>query len=162
MDKQIEQLILDILADHNILTLATVRDDGYPQATTVTYANDGLEIYFLTGPERQKVINIKRCNKVSLTIDHDYEDWYQIKGLSMGGIAENLSDPDEIKKAITYLTAKFHQLREWGSDEETRKAAAFVKITPQVISVINYEKGFGHTDLVNVSADAAQEMLTAS
>ncbi|MDJ0707490.1 MAG: pyridoxamine 5'-phosphate oxidase family protein [Leptolyngbyaceae cyanobacterium MO_188.B28] len=150
MDKQIEQFILDILADHNILTLATVRDDGYPQATTVTYVNDGLEIYFLTGPECQKVGNIQRCNKVSLTIDREYEDWHQIKGLSMGGIAEILSDPDEITKAITCLETKFPQIHEWGTAEDISKAAAFVKITPQVISVLNYEKEFGHTELVAV------------
>lgn len=149
MNKQTEQFILDILADHYILTLATVRDDGYPQATTVAYANDGFKIYFVTGPECQKVHNIKRCNKVSLTVDRECEDWQQIKGLSMGGIAEVLSDPDKIKKAVACLEAKFPEMHEWVSAEEM-STAAFVEITPQVISVLNYAKGFGHTELVSV------------
>ena len=38
------QFILDILHSVNDLTLATIRADGYPQATTVSYANDGLTL----------------------------------------------------------------------------------------------------------------------
>ena len=48
MDKKMENFVLDLMKNHNILTLATLRKDGYPQATTVTYANDGLTIYFIT------------------------------------------------------------------------------------------------------------------
>ena len=150
MDKQTEQFILDVLVDHYFLTLATVREDGYPQATTVAYANDGLKIYFMTGQDCQKVHNIKRCNKVSVTVDRECEDWQQIKGLSMGGIAAVLSDPDEITKAVACLEAKFPQMHEWVTATEDMSAAAFVEITPQVISVLNYAKGFGHTELVSV------------
>jgi hypothetical protein len=35
MDRETEAFILDILRRHNVLTLATVREDGFPQATTV-------------------------------------------------------------------------------------------------------------------------------
>jgi nitroimidazol reductase NimA-like FMN-containing flavoprotein (pyridoxamine 5'-phosphate oxidase superfamily) len=152
VDQQTKQLILAILADHYILTLATIREDGYPQATTVAYAHKGLKIYFMTGPSCQKVGNIQRCNKVSLTIDREYEDWHQIKGLSMGGIAEVLSNPDEINKAIACLEERFPKIHQWAASEEIHNAA-FVKITPQVISVLNYEKGFGHTELVVVDPE---------
>ena len=40
------KFILKLLKRHNIMSLATVRADGYPQATTVSYANDGLDLYF--------------------------------------------------------------------------------------------------------------------
>src|ERR1700731_3853356 len=30
----------------NDMTIATVREDGYPQATAVSYVNDGLAVYF--------------------------------------------------------------------------------------------------------------------
>jgi hypothetical protein len=38
--------ILSILTGANDMTLATIREDGYPQATTVTYVNYDLTIYF--------------------------------------------------------------------------------------------------------------------
>ena len=50
--------------------------------------------YIGTFAQAQKVANIQRCPKVSLTIDRDYADWSQIKGLSMGGTAEILTDPE--------------------------------------------------------------------
>lgn len=67
MDKDTERFMLDMLASHNIHTLATNREDGWPQATTVGYVNDGLRIYVMTFPEAQKVVNIQRDPRVSLT-----------------------------------------------------------------------------------------------
>ena len=84
MQQETERYILALLEAHDILTLATIREDGYPQATTVGYVNEGLTIYIGTFPQAQKVTNIQHCPKVSLTIDRDYEDWSQIQGLSMG------------------------------------------------------------------------------
>ena len=46
MNRARKTLILKQLKHHNIMSLATVRADGYPQATTVGYANDGLDLYF--------------------------------------------------------------------------------------------------------------------
>jgi general stress protein 26 len=144
MDKKMESFVLDIMKDHNILTLATLREDGYPQATTVTYVNDGQTIYFVTARDSQKVKNITSCNKVSLTIDKEYEDWKKIKGLSMAATAEVLTNPDEIGYAMNCFVKKFPQV------PEDPMAFAVVRITPKVISVLNYELGFGHSDLVEV------------
>jgi nitroimidazol reductase NimA-like FMN-containing flavoprotein (pyridoxamine 5'-phosphate oxidase superfamily) len=72
MDDAIRAKILEILGQHRLMTIATNRTDGWPQATTVGYANDDLTIYFLCGPKSQKAHNIARDNRVSLTIDHGY------------------------------------------------------------------------------------------
>lgn len=152
MDKETETFILDLLKSHNILTLATIREDGYPQATTVGYVNDGLTIYIATFPEAQKVKNIGYCNKVSLTVDKDYNKWEKIKGLSMGGIAEVLTNQQEIIKVIDLLAQKFPQLADMAAPDPS--SIAFLKITPEIVSVLNYEKGFGHTELVNLKSVA--------
>jgi hypothetical protein len=36
--------ILDLLKSHDKMTVATLREDGFPQATTVNYVNEGLAI----------------------------------------------------------------------------------------------------------------------
>lgn len=149
MGKKMEAFVLDIIDQAKDLTLATVRDDGYPQATTVSYASDGLTIYVGTGRDSQKVRNIQRCHKVSLTIDMPYDDWNKIKGLSMGATAEILEDPAEIGHAIECLIKKFPILTEMPETGDPNEMA-FIKITPKIISVLNYELGFGHTDLVEV------------
>ena len=42
MDKEIRKKILALLDQHRIMTIATLRPDGWPQATTVGYVNEGL------------------------------------------------------------------------------------------------------------------------
>lgn len=148
MDAKTKSFILDLLARHDNLTLATIRPDGYPQATTVGYVNDGLTIYVGTGPESQKIQNIRRCDKVSLTIDRDEPDWSRIQGLSMGGRAHIVDDPREIAHVGALMVAKFPQLK--AMPEMNPGSIAFLRITPEVISVLDYTKGFGHTELVTV------------
>ena len=46
MDYALRNQIEAILEKGRDLTLATIRPDGAPQATTVSYVNDGLAVYF--------------------------------------------------------------------------------------------------------------------
>jgi general stress protein 26 len=149
MDQMNEEFVLNIVGTGKDLTLATIRPDGYPQATTVSYASDGLTIYVGVGKDSQKAHNIRQCNKVSLTINTDYQDWNHIKGLSMGATAEILTAQEEIKHAADCMLRRFPQVTEWANADQSAEIA-FLKITPQVISVLDYEKGFGHTDLLKV------------
>jgi general stress protein 26 len=149
MDKSMQEFISGIIDNGKDLTLATVRPDGYPQATAVSYANDGMTIYVAIGKDSQKANNIRRCNKVSLTINADYQDWNHIKGISMGALAEIMSEPGEIRHATGCMIRRFPQLAELVNTPQVADIA-LLKITPQVISVLDYEKGFGHTDLVTV------------
>jgi nitroimidazol reductase NimA-like FMN-containing flavoprotein (pyridoxamine 5'-phosphate oxidase superfamily) len=71
MDDEIRQKILALLDQHRIMTVATLRPDGWPQATTVGYVNEGLTLYFLCGLDSQKAQNLARDDRLSLTMDHD-------------------------------------------------------------------------------------------
>ncbi len=147
MDQATRDFVQHIIEHARDLTLATIRPDGYPQATTVSYANDGLTIYIGIGKDSQKAKNIRHCNKVSLTINEDYQDWNHIKGVSMGATAEILTDSEEIKRATGCMLKRYPQISEW-AQSDVATDIVLLKITPQVVSVLNYEKGFGHTDLV--------------
>jgi general stress protein 26 len=149
MDQSMQSFIMNIINNAKDLTLATIRPDGYPQATTVSYANDGMTIYVGIGKNSQKADNIRHCNKVSLTINAEYGDWNHIKGLSMGATAEMMTDPQEIKHAAACMIKRFPQVAEWAQSPQAAQTV-LLKITPRVISVLDYEKGFGHTELVTV------------
>ncbi|QLC26484.1 pyridoxamine 5'-phosphate oxidase family protein [Parasphingopyxis algicola] len=148
MDEKLREQIGSIIGDVPDLTIATVRPDGFPQATTVSYANDGLTIYFMTAADGQKALNIARNDKVSLAIDRPYRNWDEIESLSMGARATIVSDPEEFEKAGQLLMAKFPQAEEHAPPEEIE--LAIVRIEPAVISLIDYRKGFGHTERVEV------------
>lgn len=149
MDEAIRNKILTLLDRHRIMTIATLRPDGWPQATTVGYANEGLTLYFLCGPDSQKVANLAHDDRVSLTIDHDTTDIMSISGLSMAAHAQAVEDSTEAERILQLLVSKYPVPDtpppiEMPSAEEVR----VFRVTPTVISVIDYSKGFGHTDLV--------------
>jgi|307.fasta_scaffold28422_4 hypothetical protein len=56
MDEEIKQKILTLLDQHRIMTVAALRPDGWPQVTTVGYANEGLTLYFLCRLDRQSAV----------------------------------------------------------------------------------------------------------
>ena len=151
MDQANAAFIKEVLDRATDLTLATIRPDGFPQATTVSFAHDGLALYAGIGRDSQKARNIRDNDKVSLTINLPYEDWSQIRGLSMSARADIIDDPRELELARTCLLGRFPQVAAW-SDQGKVNAIAFLKITPQVISILDYSKGFGHTEQLSASS----------
>ena len=143
-----KRFILEQLKAHRNMSLATVRPDGYPQATTVTYANDGLTLYFCCDRNGQKVRNLRRSSKVSLTINKDTANWKKITGLSMGATAKVLERPADTKRALALLSRKFKDMK--GLSAEDLAETAFVRVQPKVISMLDYRRGFGWTKLVRV------------
>ena len=134
--------ILDAAAD---LTIATNRADGYPQATTVSFVNDGEKIYFGTGAKAQKAQNIARDDRVSAAITDPYKTWDDIKGVSIGGRARRVTEPDEFRRVGELMFKKFPQISKYADFGEGMELALF-RIDPEVISILDYSKGFGHTE----------------
>jgi nitroimidazol reductase NimA-like FMN-containing flavoprotein (pyridoxamine 5'-phosphate oxidase superfamily) len=92
--------ILTLLDQHRIMTIATLRPDGWPRATTVGCANEGLTLHFLCGPQSQEAANLARDNRVSLTIDHNTPQVMEITGLSMVTHAQPVVDAVEATRTV--------------------------------------------------------------
>lgn len=148
MDDDIRQKILALLNQHRIMTVATLRPDGWPQATTVGYVNEGLTLYFLCGLDSQKAKNLARDNRLSLTIDHDTADLMAITGLSMAGRAQPVEDRAEAEKVLRMLPLKYPEAKPLPMKMPEPGDVRIFRVTPSVISVLDYTRGFGHTDLV--------------
>ncbi|HSU30819.1 MAG TPA: pyridoxamine 5'-phosphate oxidase family protein [Bryobacteraceae bacterium] len=148
MDEEIRQKILTILDQHRIMTIATLRPDGWPQATTVGYASEGFTLYFLCGPDSQKAANLARDDRVSLTVDHDTPQVMEITGLSMAAHAHPVIDPAEGEKVLRMLMLKYPQQNSLPLPMPNPADVRMFRVTPTVISVLDYSKGFAHTDLV--------------
>ncbi len=148
MDQQIRKKILALLDEHRTMTIATLRPDGWPQATTVGYVNEGLTLYFLCGRDSQKAANLTRDDRVSLTIDHDTPQVMQITGLSMAAHAQPVLDAAEANRVLHMLPLKYPEQVNLPLPMPTPDDVKIFRVTPTIISVLDYFKGFGHTDLV--------------
>jgi nitroimidazol reductase NimA-like FMN-containing flavoprotein (pyridoxamine 5'-phosphate oxidase superfamily) len=149
MDQEIGRKILALLDQNRIMTIATLRPDGWPQATTVGYVNDGLTLYFLCGLESQKAANIARDSRVSLTINQDADQLMEITGLSMAARAQAVTDPAEAEKVLRMLPLKYPAQLDLKMEMPKPGDVRIYRLKPAVISVLDYSKGFGHTDLVS-------------
>ena len=148
MNEAIRRKILALLDQHRVMTIATLRPDGWPQATTVGYVNDGLTLYFLCGLDSQKAANLARDDRVSLTIDHDTPDLMAITGLSMAAHAQAVVDLAEANKVLKMFPLKYPEQIAVPMPMPTPEEVRIFRVTPTVISVLDYAKGFGHTELV--------------
>jgi hypothetical protein len=94
-----KQNVLDILNAHRVLTLATNRPDGWPQATMVGYADDDLLISMLISRASQKFANLQQDNRAAITIGSDADHLTEIKGLAMSALTYPVREADQQKES---------------------------------------------------------------
>jgi uncharacterized protein len=109
MAKQVAQEVLDFLAEQKTLTLATSGDDG-PWAATLTYVNDGAELYVWTKPSSNTAGHLDKDPSAAFTIDQYSDDWRQTKGIQGRGKA-TVVEGEGIAKAADLFGQKYPNLR---------------------------------------------------
>ncbi|CAN7635165.1 pyridoxamine 5'-phosphate oxidase family protein [Mesorhizobium caraganae] len=157
MKHKLQQKIIDILARCMDMTIATTRLDGSPQATVVSFVHDGLLLYFGCGAGSQKAMNISRDPRVSIAVTAPYENWLEIKGLSMAATATEVVLPSELTEIGRMMVQRFPQISAIQPSEAA--PVKLFRVRPAIISVLDYSLGFGHADLVKIEADDIAETL---
>ena len=84
-----------------------------------------------------------------MTIDHDTDDMRAITGLSMAARAQPVTRESEAQKVIDMLSDAYPAQEDLPFEMPKPEDVKIFRLTPVVISVLDYSKGFGHTDLVN-------------
>jgi PPOX class probable F420-dependent enzyme len=145
-DEELKAQILDLLDEHKLMAVATVRPDGWPQTTLVGYAHDGLNLYFVVAAGSQKATNIARDGRVSIALGHEAPT--RLRGLSMAALAEVVTDLAEIDAINTLLIDRYPGQAPF-SPRETN--SVLVRATPTIVSIIDVGKGPGEPRLVSVA-----------
>jgi nitroimidazol reductase NimA-like FMN-containing flavoprotein (pyridoxamine 5'-phosphate oxidase superfamily) len=151
-----EDKILAILQQRRVMAVATLRSDGWPQATMVSYVNRGVVLYFLISRTSQKFKNISADDRVSIAIGADAAVPAQIEGLSMAARAIELRDEPYRSQMLAELSARHPGYFDAATLD--MKASALIRALPEIISVVDFSKGLGHEDYVTVGADEVVEM----
>jgi pyridoxine/pyridoxamine 5'-phosphate oxidase len=149
MQKALLNQVESILEAANEMALATIRPDGFPQATTVSFVNDGLDIFFGCREQSQKARNLAHDCKVSIAISLPYATWDQIRALSIGGIAKRVSNKSETNKVSRLLLKKSPETAAFAP--YAMVGVTFFKIVPKVITLLDYSKGLGHSTVMDLS-----------
>jgi Pyridoxamine 5'-phosphate oxidase len=109
-----------------------------------------MTIYFGCAAASQKAKNIARNPKVSLTVNLPYTSWDEIRAISVGANAVPVVDAKEIDRVGQLMFRKFPQIARYAPPDMDQ--LTLFRISPEVISVLDYRKGFGHADLVKLAA----------
>ena len=156
MPEDLKQQILDYMQAHNTMTLATSSGD-VPWAATVFYASDELRLYFFSAPDSRHCQNLAGNARVAVTIQEDYHDWRQIKGIQLEGAVTLVDGVLEKAKAMAVYARKYPQVIKLFLDPGSGvfyKAFLKVKfycVIPQKVFFIDNEQGFGKRQELTVS-----------
>lgn len=145
------------------MALATNRPDGWPQVTQVGYVNDGFLLYCFIASNSQKHANVLRDPRVSAAIGDDAPHPLELKGLSLAGRAAVVSD----RKEFDYVSRlRLKRYPEYAATPPSTpgdgvmariepsppsETVVLLRIAPEILSVADYSKGFGHSDVVTFS-----------
>jgi nitroimidazol reductase NimA-like FMN-containing flavoprotein (pyridoxamine 5'-phosphate oxidase superfamily) len=148
-----------ILDQQRLMAIATKRPDGWPQCTMVGYANEDILLYFVISRQSQKFRNIEADPRVSVAIGRDFHDPSTIKALSIGARASEVTDEKQRLRAIKLLLERHPGLEtlEFPSPEHS----AVMRANPEIITILDYSKGFGHADVLTVGPGGLTDMTPA-
>jgi uncharacterized protein YhbP (UPF0306 family) len=140
--------ICQFLAQHTTLSLATCHD-GRPWSTDLFYASDAsCQLYFVSGTTTLHCQYLADNSQVSATISRQCDDWRDIKGLQLDGVARVVAESDRDRVINIYLT-KFPALKTLHKASELFALlwkSHFYCISPKWIRLVDNSKGFGHKE----------------
>lgn len=152
MQTVLPQPVADYLAGHHVMTLATQGPDG-PWAAAVFYANDGGRLFFLSSPGSRHCRNLAQDPRCAATIQEDYGDWPQIKGIQLEGRVSELQGEEEARARERYAE-KFPLVGRLASAPPAIvKALARVRwyrLLPERFYFIDNSRGFGQREEIEL------------
>ncbi|MFC1591076.1 pyridoxamine 5'-phosphate oxidase family protein [Thermodesulfobacteriota bacterium] len=141
-----EKAVINYLSRHNVLHLATCRDN-IPRSTTVEYFNAGLTVHLLS-EGGLKLVNMQANPQVSYTVAGPYDstkDYFGAAGLQVWGTASLFRKNDDPER---FAAVCAHAQLDDGLEEQgLAQQAALVNFTvttiaPLRIHYLNYREGF--------------------
>jgi len=157
----VEHPAVRILNSHRIMSISTVRPDGWPQTTIVGYANRGFEIVFMIFRASQKFTNIQHDNRVSVAVAAEPRELEQLTAVYAGGEVEQITDERGRGDAWRLLMERHSNLAGFKIPDDS--GAAFMKLRCKYVSLLDFTQGVGHREqLVIDEQGAATEIVQAS
>lgn len=138
------------LAAHHVMTLATAGGDG-PWAAAVFYVHEGWTLYFLSAPTSRHCRDVAQNPRVAATIQEDYSEWREIKGIQLEGTATKLTD-DEQEPVRSLYAAKFPLLRNPpDAIAQAMSRIGWYRVAPARAWFVDNSVAFGHRDEIDLS-----------
>jgi hypothetical protein len=140
--------VLRIMDENRTMTIATLRPDGWPQATVVGFVHDDLALYFAVSRKSQKIENIRRDPRTSIAMGHPIDPGSSVRGLSIAARAAEVTDWREIDRLNGLIRARYPEVAVFAPRDAN---AAVVRALPLFVSLVDDAGGFRQPVLLQVS-----------
>jgi hypothetical protein len=147
----LEHTAVKILNSHRIMSISTVRPDGWPQTTIVGYANEGFGIFFMIFRSSQKFANIQRDDRISIAVAAEPAHLSDLKAVYAGAHASEITDPKQHEEAWRLLLQRHSNLA--GFQLPDAGEAAFMRASGKYVSVLDFSQGLGHQETLSIGTD---------
>ena len=137
MNKALDEKIMNMLNEAEFMTIGT-SVGGNSSASNVYFANEGFDIYFFTFNPTRKAEQIRVNPRVQCVVRPDGTEG--IRELQIEGIATQVKDPQEVKKAYRMVLGVTEAFKEYMEDEFLKKnnVVDYYKIKPTVIKYVDF------------------------
>ena len=119
------------------IALSTNGHDGFPHTVPIGYFVSGGSIFIGCLDYTQKVKNVERNQKISLTLESG-ETMADIKGVLIKANAEIIRD-DEARIAISQLAARQRGVNEADLPQIARPGSVYIKADP--VKIVSWDYG---------------------
>jgi uncharacterized protein YhbP (UPF0306 family) len=150
---ELRNKVLAYLKAHNALSLSTVLG-GQPHSAAVFYVNQAFDLFFLSSPSSRHGEGLAENRQASATINEDYENWAEIKGLQLEGDVIQFGHLSECPDIAESFCKKFPDVSHFFKDPADMPDAVaskvakvlFYRFRPRSIHYIDNSLGFGHRE----------------
>jgi general stress protein 26 len=112
----IEADLVELLRTEQVATLATLAANGYPSASAMHIAADGLVVYLSTLTRHRKYAEMLADARVSYVVydlpDGGFAARREVRSLQVQGVATLVTEPAELERAVTVSREQFPWLAE--------------------------------------------------
>jgi PPOX class probable F420-dependent enzyme len=106
---RLSKRVAKLLGAERVCRVATVGESGTPHLVPVCHAVIGDRVYFASGDDGRKVLNLRQNPRVAVTVDLYAEDWSHLKGVMVQGTAKLVRRGPAFTRARKRLYAKYPQ-----------------------------------------------------
>ncbi len=125
---RLKKAVANLIEWERVCRVATADEAGMPHLVPVCHVIAGGKIYFASGNDGRKVLNLKANARIALTVDLYSEAWANLKGVMVQGTATLIEKGPRFRKTRALLYRKYPQYPDEAALDESD--SVIVEVTP--------------------------------
>ena len=125
---KLKKALASLIEWERVCRVATVGEAGLPHLVPVCHVVADGKIYFGSGNDARKALNLRANPRLAITVDLYSEAWAHLKGVMVQGTATLIDKGPRFRKARTLLYRKYPQYEDEAALDESD--SVIVEVTP--------------------------------